>query len=198
MMAAVFAWIAHYGYAAIFGALMLGILGLPIPDETLLMFTGYLVYKAELSFIPALMAAFLGSICGVTVSYMLGRTLGLYLVQRFGHFLHLDAERLERVHAWYDRKGKYALLFGYFIPGVRHLGAYVAGSSKLPLTIFAPFAYTGGFLWTGMLITVGYFLGDEWYRMSDDIHRYLIIGASLVVLCLLVGFLFIRCRHRIR
>jgi membrane protein DedA with SNARE-associated domain len=195
MMTAVFAWIAHYGYGAIFATLMLGILGLPVPDETLLMFTGYLVYKAELRFIPALMSAFLGSICGVTVSYMLGRTLGLYLVQRFGHFLHLDAERLERVHAWYDRKGKYLLLFGYFIPGVRHLGAYVAGSSKLPITIFARFAYTGGFLWTGMLITLGYFLGDEWYRMSDDIHRYLIIGASLVVLCLLVGFLFIRWRH---
>jgi membrane protein DedA with SNARE-associated domain len=197
-MAAVFGWIAHYGYGAIFGALMLGILGLPVPDETLLMFTGYLVYKAELRFVPALVAAFLGSICGITVSYTLGRTLGLYLVQRLGHFLHIDAEKLERVNAWYDRKGKYALLFGYFVPGVRHLAAYVAGSSQLPLTIFAPFAYTGGFLWTSTLITVGYFLGDEWSRVSDDIHRYLVIGASLVFLCLLVGFLLIRGRHRFR
>jgi membrane protein DedA with SNARE-associated domain len=198
MMTAVYAWIAHYGYGAIFGALMLGILGLPVPDETLLMFTGYLVYKAELRFTPALMAAFLGSICGVTMSYMLGRTLGLYLVQRFGHFLHLDAERLERVHAWYDRQGKYALLFGYFIPGVRHLGAYVAGSSKLPLNVFAPFAYTGGLLWSTTLITVGYFLGDEWVRLSDDIHHYLSISAGLVILCLLIGFLFIRWGHRFR
>jgi membrane protein DedA with SNARE-associated domain len=111
--------------------------------------------------------------------------------------LHLEAEKLAHVHAWYDCKGKYALLFGYYVPGVRHLAAYVAGSSKLPFPIFAPYAYTGGLLWSGTFITMGFFLGDEWHRMSDDIHRYLVIGVSFVLICLVVGFIAMRRKQQV-
>jgi membrane protein DedA with SNARE-associated domain len=44
----VLAWIAQYGYLAIFSLLVLGIVGLPVPDETLLTFTGYLVFRGHL------------------------------------------------------------------------------------------------------------------------------------------------------
>ncbi|HKC10930.1 MAG TPA: DedA family protein, partial [Vicinamibacteria bacterium] len=67
-------WIAHYGYVAIFSLLVLGIIGLPIPDETLLLFVGYLIYKGQLRAIPSLASAFLGSLCGITLSYAVGRT----------------------------------------------------------------------------------------------------------------------------
>ncbi|MBA2251795.1 MAG: DedA family protein, partial [Nitrospirales bacterium] len=40
-----FAWIADYGYVAIFGLLVLGIVGLPVPDEALLTFVGYLSFQ---------------------------------------------------------------------------------------------------------------------------------------------------------
>ena len=194
-MESVLGWIAHYGYAAIFGLLMLGIVGIPIPDETLLVFTGYLIYKHELEPLPAFASGFLGSICGISVSYALGRTLGLYLVTHLGHFLHVEPEKLDHVRAWYERKGKYGLVIGYFIPGIRHLAAYVAGSSQLPLPVFATFAYFGGLLWSGSFITMGYFLGDEWQQMSTSIHRYLLIGAGVATAALAIGFILWRRRH---
>ena len=46
-------WISHYGYPAIFCLLMLGIVGLPVPDETLLTFTGYLIFSHHLKLAPA-------------------------------------------------------------------------------------------------------------------------------------------------
>lgn len=194
-MESVFGWIAHYGYAAIFGLLMLGIVGIPIPDETLLVFTGYLIYTHELEPLPAFASGFLGSICGISVSYALGRTLGLYLVTHLGHFLHVEPEKLDHVRTWYEHKGKYGLVIGYFIPGIRHLAAYVAGSSRLPLPVFATFAYFGGLLWSGSFITLGYFLGDEWQQMSASIHRYLLIGAGVATVALAVGFILWRRRH---
>ena len=194
-MESVLGWIAHYGYAAIFGLLMLGIVGIPIPDETLLVFTGYLIYKHELEPLPAFASGFLGSICGISVSYALGRTLGLYLVTHLGHFLHVEPEKLDHVRAWYERKGKYGLVIGYFIPGIRHLAAYVAGSSQLPLPVFATFAYFGGLLWSGSFITLGYFLGDEWQQMSAAIHRYLLIGAGVATAALAIGLILWRRRH---
>ena len=75
----ILAWITQYGYLAIFGLLVFGIVGLPVPDETLLTFTGYLVFKGHLSLPLACAAAFAGSTCGITISYTLGRTFGLAL-----------------------------------------------------------------------------------------------------------------------
>lgn len=190
----VLGWVAHYGYVGIFGLLMLGIVGLPIPDETLLMFTGYLIFKHELEPLPAFAAGFLGSICGITVSYALGRMLGLFLVTRLGHFLHIEPEALEQVRAWYERKGKYGLVISYFIPGIRHLAAYVAGSSRLSLPVFATFAYLGGLLWSSSFISIGYVLGDEWQQMSVSLHRYLLIGAGVITVVIAIGFILMRRR----
>jgi membrane protein DedA with SNARE-associated domain len=194
-MAFMFDWIAHYGYAGLFALLMLGIVGVPVPDETLLLFTGYLIFTQELQPVPAFFAAFLGSICGISVSYTLGRTLGFYLITRLGRYVHFEPEKIEHVRAWYEHKGKYALIIGYFIPGIRHLAAYVAGSSKLPLPIFATFASLGAILWTGSFVTIGYMLGDEWTRLSASIHQYALIVAGGVIVSGGVAFLLIRRRR---
>jgi membrane protein DedA with SNARE-associated domain len=55
-------WVKHaiksYGYLGVFGSQMLGMFGLPVPDETILTFTGFLVYKNYLHPAPALLAAY--------------------------------------------------------------------------------------------------------------------------------------------
>jgi membrane protein DedA with SNARE-associated domain len=195
-MESVLGWVAHYGYVGIFALLMLGIVGLPIPDETMLMFAGYLIFKHELEPLPAFAAGFLGSICGITVSYALGRMLGVYVVTRLGRMLHTEPAQLDQVRAWYERKGKYGLVIGYFIPGIRHLAAYVAGSSRLPLPVFATYAYLGALLWSGGFIGIGYVLGDEWEQMSASIHRYLLLGAGIAIVVIVIGLLLIRRRQR--
>jgi membrane protein DedA with SNARE-associated domain len=62
------AFIYAYGYLGIFSLLMLGIVGLPVPDEWLLTFAGYLIFKGHFQIVPTLAAAVLGSICGISVS----------------------------------------------------------------------------------------------------------------------------------
>lgn len=194
-MEPIFTWIAQHGYVALFALLMLGIIGLPVPDETLLTFAGSLVFKNKLALVPTIVTAFLGSICGISISYGLGRSLGIYLVDRIGPFLHIDQHKMDHVRAWYDRKGKYALIIGYFVPGFRHLLALVAGSSRLPLAIFAPFAYTGGLLWTISFITLGYFLGEQWARMSPTIHRLSVLVSVIVIVSVGILFIVTRSRH---
>ncbi len=186
-------WIAQYGYPAIFGLLMLGIVGLPVPDETLLIFAGYLVATGALSSVPTLLTAFLGSVCGITISYAAGRSLGPYVVERFGRWLHIDARQMEWVRRWYERQGKYVLIAGYFVPGVRHVTAYLAGSSQLSWRTFVLFAFSGALLWSAGFITLGYFLGEEWRRMALLLHDGL-IGVSVLILMLL-GYKVMRWRR---
>jgi membrane protein DedA with SNARE-associated domain len=195
----VLAWITQYGYLAVFFLLVLGIVGLPVPDETLLTFCGYLVYSGHISFPLAYAVAVAGSGTGMTISYWLGRTFGLRLIHRYGRFLHITEEHVHQVHKWFEGVGHWGLTFGYFIPGVRHLTAYAAGMSELEPHIFALFAYTGTCLWVATFMTLGYFLGNRWEAVSRSIHGYLLIGtlaAGGIMIAYFVWRKFIRKKTR--
>ena len=187
-------WIPEYGYPALFILLMLGIVGLPIPDETLLTFSGYLIFKHELALFPTMATAFLGSICGITISYVIGRRMGSYFVRTVGRLLRIGPDDLDHVKAWYVRWGKYALIFGYFVPGVRHLVALVAGSSNLPLVIFMPFAYMGALIWSATFLGLGYGLGETWTHASATVHEVLAVVAGMVFI-VLIGLFILRMRR---
>lgn len=189
-------WIASYGYLGIFTALMLGIVGLPVPDETLLTFAGYLVFRGDLRLIPTLASALLGTMCGITLSYLMGRFTGYVLIERYGSRLHISMDRVHRVHDWFNRLGRFALTFGYFIPGVRHLTAYVAGASELEAPVFAAFAYMGALLWSHLFVFLGYFLGEEWQRVSELAHKYLLIAAAVIGAAAIAYWLRRRRRSR--
>ena len=181
-------WITEYGYAAIIGLLMLGIVGLPVPDETLLTFTGYLVFRGNLRLPLAFAAALTGSGCGITISYLIGRTFGLKAIHRYGRYVRIREEHVEKAHAWFRRAGHWSLTLGYFMPGVRHLTAFAAGMSALEAPQFALFAYTGAVLWVSAFLSLGYFLGDRWEAVEHNIHHYLVY-LTLAGIILLAGYL---------
>ena len=191
-MEAVFGWVQTYGYGALFGILIFGIVGLPVPDETLLVFCGYLISQGKLTAAGTLAAAVGGSWCGISVSYWIGRTLGLGVVHRFGRFLHVNDQQLDRVHGWFDRRGHWALFFGYYIAGVRHLTAIIAGASKLDFVSFIRFAWTGALCWALVFLTLGYFIGEQWRRAAELVHSYLTYFSAALIL--LVVLLFVARR----
>jgi membrane protein DedA with SNARE-associated domain len=197
---AAFQWISQHGYIGIFSLLVFGIVGLPVPDEWLLTFSGYLVFRNTLSFVPTFASAFFGSACGITVSYGLGHLFDTYVLLKYGRFVHITPERLARVHTWFERRGRWTLLIGYFIPGVRHLTGYVAGASELRYSSFALFAYTGAFCWAAVFITLGYVLGEEWNRVlqSFDETKILMIGVAAAAIAVWLLITYTRRRRPAR
>jgi membrane protein DedA with SNARE-associated domain len=179
-------WVSTYGYGAVFGCLILGIVGLPIPDEWLLVFTGYLIWKGRFHPILGVLAAFGGSACGITVSYTIGRTLGLGFVHRYGRWLRITEEHTRRVHDWFHRIGHWALFFGYYVPGVRHFTAIIAGTSKLEFRTFAAYAWSGAMLWVCTFVFIGYSLGEQWQRVFDVIdHNIRLVTLAVAVLAVI-------------
>jgi membrane protein DedA with SNARE-associated domain len=190
-MESVFHLISQYGLIALFFLLVLGIVGLPVPDETLLAFSGYLIFKGHFRYLPTVAAAYAGSICGITISYTIGRTGGIYLIHKYGSYVHLTPERLDRVHMWFERMGRWALFFGYFMPGVRHFTAIVAGSSQLEPHVFARFAYAGGLAWVLTFVSLGYFLGEQWSRIAAEVHGVL-LWITLVLIAAALAYWWLR------
>jgi len=171
-MESLFEWISQYGYASLFVLLVFGIVGLPVPDETLLVFSGYLISKGQWNPLLAFASALAGSVCGISISYLLGRTLGHAAVERYGKFIHLTPAKVERVHQWFKKFGNWLLSVGYFIPGVRHFTALVAGMSGLEFRVFAPFAYFGAAVWVTFFLSLGYWFGENWTSIILLTHRY--------------------------
>jgi len=179
-MARAVEWVARYGYFGIFGLLMLGIVGPLIPDETILVVSGILAREGRLEYVGVLAAGYAGSLCGITVSYLLGRNGLSYLVERIPFMRRHSAVYLERVHRWFSRYGHWTLFFGYFVVGVRHFTAVVAGASKMRIGYFAIYAYTGGLIWVVTFVSLGYFLGDQWERFGHTVNRS--VGGLLLVI----------------
>jgi membrane protein DedA with SNARE-associated domain len=195
-------WVATYGYAAIFSLLLLGIVGIPVPDEFLLTGCGFLVYQGHLRLIPTLASALAGSASGITCSYIIGRTIGWkFLHSRAGRLLHIRDEHIRLVHDWFDRIGHWALLVGYFIPGVRHFTAIVAGTSKLELRSFALYAYCGAVLWVSTFVFLGYHFGPQWLQILALIEHHeklATIGLAVVVAAYVVVHFLVRKKLRSR
>jgi membrane protein DedA with SNARE-associated domain len=179
--------ITKYSYLEIFIALGLGILGLPIPDDTLMAYAGFLVFKGKMNYLYTIMVAFMGTSCGITIGYGLGKAFGNPFIKRYASKMRVTPDDIQDAESFYNRYGKFALFIGFFIPGVRHLTAIFAGASLMPYRTFALFAYTGGFLWTITLVSLGYFLGEKWHHVYMYSHRFIIPLVILSIIVLSIG-----------
>ncbi len=185
----VFEWITQYGLIALYLCLVLGIVGLPIPDETLMVFCGYLISKGTLPASGTWMTAFFGSVCGITISYWLGRQFGMSVFTKYGKYFFFTPDKLDLVLRWFDRIGPGVLFIGYYIAGVRHFSAVVAGTGEIRYWKFALFAYSGGAVWVSTFLTLGYIVGENWKAMAAQAHRTMawaglamFVAAALVML----------------
>jgi len=159
----------------------LGIIGLPIPDETILTFAGYLVSQNHLQLLPTIISSILGTLSGISISFLIGRKFGIKFLNKFGSYLHITDEKIERTHKWLEGYGSWVILFGYFLPGIRHLTAITAGSTKMNYSKFALFAFVGGLVWSLTFILLGYNIGKNWIAILERINN----NVGLIILTIL-------------
>jgi membrane protein DedA with SNARE-associated domain len=174
--------IHHYGYAGIYGSLVLGIVGVPVPDEILMLFCGFLVSKGELRYFPTLITAFCGSISGMSVAYFVAYMLESYLKRKKKALV----DKIAGVSSWFQKYGKFAIIIGYFIPGIRYVTAYFSGMSEIRYRQFITYAACGAAVWTTTFITAGLYLGKQWKKYSHLIYHYSEIFIVLLIAAVLI------------
>jgi membrane protein DedA with SNARE-associated domain len=153
-------------------------------------YCGFLVSRGILTFSTTLLVAFIGSVAGMSISYILGSKFGLSLVEKYGMKMGLS-EQIQKVQNWYLRYGKFVLMIGYFIPGIRHVTAFTAGISKMPFITFAQFAYFGGFIWTFTFITFGRLLGNNWTKIIRTLHQFS-LGITIILAACIFLYLYLK------
>ncbi|TQR34313.1 DedA family protein [Lysinibacillus sphaericus] len=187
--------IEHFGYFGIILILVGGIVGLPLPDEIFLTYVGYSVYRETLAHIPALISAMIGAAGGITLSYYIGYKFGLPLLRKYGSKVHITEQKIDFTKKLFEKIGPILLLIGYFIPGVRHLTAYIAAINNYPYKKFAFFAYMGAALWTFTFITLGKILGDKWHYVELYLSRYSIYAIVLFIIIMFIIYVVFKRKN---
>lgn len=131
---------------------------MPVPDEILMTLIGYLASTGLLHYQATVAVSFTGAMSGMLCSYTLGRKFGKPLLWRYGKWIRLSAQKLEKTEAWFKRYGPWVICIGYFIPGLRHLTCYLAGVSNMSLKKYMIFAGAGAMCWCVIFISLGYFV----------------------------------------
>ncbi|WP_409292860.1 DedA family protein [Peribacillus sp. SCS-37] len=182
--------IEHFGYLGIILVLVGGIIGLPIPDEVLLTYVGYNVFQDRLSLFPSVLSAFIGAAGGISLSYYIGFKFGLPLIKKHGSKFHISEEKVNRTQRLFQQVGPTLLLIGYFIPGVRHLAAFVSALNQYPFRKFVVYAYSGALIWVITFITLGIKLGKKWNLVEFYVSKssFYVILISLLVFACIVNF----------
>jgi membrane protein DedA with SNARE-associated domain len=121
-------FVYHYRYFGLYILLSLGMIGIPVPDEFIMVFSGFQTSLGNMSLPQTIVAASLGSFTGMNLSYAIGRQLDIHLVRRIKYF-GID-KKAEKAETWFARYGDALIVIGYFFSGFRHFTAYFAGMSK--------------------------------------------------------------------
>ncbi|MCL5114925.1 MAG: DedA family protein [Candidatus Marsarchaeota archaeon] len=183
--------VTSYGYAAIFGLMLLEGSSLPVPSEVVMPLAGLFAHQHLLRFYPALIAGLLGSIGGLAIDYYIGYLLGKDVVYRHLRMFHISKESLDRFDAWFARNGSAAVFISRLVPVARTFMSFPAGFAKMNAKRFFTYSIAGTFIWDAVLMAYGYYL------LSAKSAVVVLFGiAAFAVVVYLIYYLFRRHTKR--
>ena len=190
-------WLHAYGSAAVFVILMLELLGLPLPGESILVVAAILAGRGEISFPILLLSAWGGAVAGDNIGYLIGRTLGRNLLRRYGRKVGIKPESLQKVEAIFARYGAVTVGAARFFNILRQLNGVVAGALEMHWLKFLFFNALGGAIWVAAWTTAGFYLGKNDTKIEGLVQKLGLYGLLIAALVagLVIGIIWYRNRR---
>ncbi len=185
------------GLVGVFLLMVLENLFPPIPSEVIMPMAGFTAARGRMSIGGVILAGTLGSIAGNAVWFEAARAFGArrtrVLAERYGRWLGLGPEEINKAEGVLRRNGPLAVFLGRFMPGVRTAISVPAGLVELPRGVFYAWTALGTLIWTSGLALGGYLLEDQFHRVADWAGPigFAVLGAVLVA----IGLHFWRARR---
>ncbi len=177
----------QYGYAAVFGFVMVESLGIPIPGETMLITAAlYAGSTHHLGVWPIWAAAAAAAIIGDSIGFSIGRYGGTALLSRYGTKLHLDEGKLKVGKLIFARQGPKVVFFGRFVSILRTYAAFLAGTNRMGYRRFLAFNAAGGLTWSAVYVFGFYYAGSTLKGIRGTFDIAIGAFAAVIVVALLV------------
>lgn len=169
----------------------------PLPSEIIMPSAGFAVAQGELRLWVVIVVGSVGALLGQFPLYYLGHVLGekgLHVfADRHGKWVTISGKDIDNASAWLRDRGPIAVSLCRLVPGIRSLISLPAGVAGMNLVVFTLYSAVGITLWTGVLATLGYVLGDHY----ELLERYIGPLGTVVWIglgALLVGWIAWRLR----
>lgn len=195
--------ISTLGYVGVAFLVALETVVPPIPSEIILPLAGSLSATGRFNIVLVIIAATIGSVGGASFLYGISRWAGETRVEswidRYGKWILLSRNDLDRSRQWFSRHGGLTVLIARVIPTIRSLVSIPAGLSSMPFLRFLIFTTIGSLIWNVALVGAGYLLGDNWEQVEvffDPISPFIYGGIILAVLLFIGKRLWDRLRPK--
>lgn len=176
--------ISRGGYAGIVLLMAIESACIPLPSEIIMPFAGYLVSTGQFTLIGAATAGALGCNLGSIVAYEVGKRGGRPVAERWGKYVLIGADELDKADRFFARWGSLAVLIGRLLPVIRTFIAFPAGVARMRLVPFHIYTFIGSWPFCYALAWVGMKLGDQWNsdpRLKAAFHKAdVAIGLALI------------------
>lgn len=171
---------------------------LPLPGDLVMMLAGYRVAQGQMSLWRVLVLLELVTVVGASLLFWLGRRGGRPLLDRYGRYVHLDKNRIDRAERWLQRRGWIAIVIGRIVPGPRIATALIAGALRVPYRVFLPAMASGAFVYILMYVLLGMWVGPNALELVMGPRfsiRALLTIATFVALTAFIAILYRRANR---
>lgn len=181
----IIAVISTLGYGGI--VLLMGIESacIPLPSEIIMPFSGYLVFKGEMTLWGVALAGAVGCVVGSIPAYYLGMYGGRPLVAKYGKWVLISHHDLHLADRWFEKHGEITIFIGRLLPAVRTFIAFPAGVARMHMGKFIAYTFVGSLIWCWLLAYAGMKTGEHWESLKiyfHEFHYVIAVAAALFVI----------------
>jgi membrane protein DedA with SNARE-associated domain len=184
----------RWGYLAVAGVIGVESFGVPAPGQTIMVAAAIYAGAGRLNVVAVAAIAFVAAVLGDNIGYWIGVRGGRRIVHRFGKYVLITPERLERAEKFFARRGNRIVVVARFIDGLRQLNGVIAGITAMPWRTFLTYNAIGAALWVGWWTTISYVLGTHLVEIIEQVHRYK-WWAMAVVAVAVAAYIILHVRH---
>ncbi len=172
-----------YGYPALGLTLLLGAVGLPLPDGVATTVAGSLASQGRIDWFWAVVIIVTASILGDAIGYGLGRLVSERFLDRHGHWFGFTPTRRARAQLLFDRWGLLTVFITRtFISYLSSIASVLAGVSHYRLPKFLGVALVGRLIWTAGYFGLGYGIGADWEAATNFLTNLSVLVLLLALL----------------
>jgi len=153
--------VKEFGYFGIFLMTFVESTFIPIPSEVTVIPAGFLIYKGELNFWLVYIVCVLGTVTGSILNYKIAKYFGRTLLLRYGKYFFMNTKKLASIEVFFEKHGAISTFSGRLLPGIKHFISFPAGLGKMDFKLFVLYTAAGGAIWNGILVALGYYIGEN-------------------------------------
>ncbi|MBE0504378.1 MAG: DedA family protein [Desulfuromonadales bacterium] len=186
--------IGNLGYPGIFLLMAMESSIVPVPSELVMPPAGYLAQQGKMHIGLVILAGTVGSLIGAYANYFAAQYLGRPLLYRYGKYVLISPEKLQRMETFFQRHGEISTFIGRLLPVIRHLISIPAGLSGMNHLRFSLYTLAGAGIWCTILSWIGYVIGQNQQLIMQYSHQA-ILWVVIASAALIVGYIWWQRRY---